>query len=115
MSGNEDKDEDGKNKLRITAGSMKHSNKQRWYETVVAQLRSARPTPLVGQANSSLGQSAQLTHGVSQAESSLPSIAKSAKLTVQVSQADSLASCSFSASGVHVLCTFVPPRPEIGT
>jgi hypothetical protein len=42
-----EKDE-GKNKLKITAGSMQYLRRQWWYETVAAQQRLARPTPPVG-------------------------------------------------------------------
>jgi hypothetical protein len=42
-------------------------------------------------------------------------LAKSAELTTLVSLADSPGSSSFGPSGVQVLRTFVPHRPEIGT
>jgi hypothetical protein len=32
-----EKDDEGKNKLKITAGSMQYLRSQRWYETVAAQ------------------------------------------------------------------------------
>jgi len=48
-----EKDDEGKNKLKITAGSTQYLKRQRWFETMVAQQRPARPTPLVGQADSS--------------------------------------------------------------
>jgi hypothetical protein len=32
-----EKDDEGKNKLKITAGSMQYLRRQRWYETVAAQ------------------------------------------------------------------------------
>jgi len=47
------KDDEGKNKLKITAESTQYLKRQRWYETIVAQQRLARPTPPVGQADSS--------------------------------------------------------------
>jgi hypothetical protein len=47
-----EKDDEGKNKLKITAGSMQYLRRQRWYETVTAQQRPARPTRAVGQADS---------------------------------------------------------------
>jgi hypothetical protein len=43
-----EKDDEGKNKLKITAGSMQYLRRQRWYETVAAQQRPARPTGAVG-------------------------------------------------------------------
>jgi hypothetical protein len=51
-----EKDDEGKNKLKITAGSTQYLRRQRWYETAVAQQRPARPTPLVGQADSNTDQ-----------------------------------------------------------
>jgi len=70
-----EKDDEGKNKLKITAGSMQYLKRQRWYETTAAQQRPARPTPPVGQADSrtQLGQSAQPTQGVSVADSTTTS------------------------------------------
>jgi hypothetical protein len=47
-----EKDDEGKNKLRITAGSTQYLRRQRWYETVAAQQRPARPTGVVGQTDS---------------------------------------------------------------
>jgi hypothetical protein len=32
-----EKDDEGKNKLKITTGSMQYLRRQRWYETVAAQ------------------------------------------------------------------------------
>jgi hypothetical protein len=32
-----EKDDEGKNKLKIIAGSMQYLRRQRWYETVAAQ------------------------------------------------------------------------------
>jgi hypothetical protein len=43
-----EKDDEGKNKLKITAGSMQYLRRQWWYETAAAQQRLARPTPPVG-------------------------------------------------------------------
>jgi hypothetical protein len=43
-----EKDDEGKNKLKITAGSMQYLRRQRWYETVAAQQRPARQTGAVG-------------------------------------------------------------------
>jgi len=40
-----EKDDEGKNKLKITAGSTQYLKRQRWYETTAAQQRPARPTP----------------------------------------------------------------------
>ena len=110
------KDDEGKNKLKITAESTQYLKRQRWYETTVAQQRPARPTPPVGQANSSTqqGQLVQPTQGVSLADSATTS-AKSAKPTAPVGLANSPGSNSSGASGVRVLRTFVPQRPEIGT
>ena len=48
-----EKDDEGKNKLKITAGSTQYLKRQRWYEMTVAQQRPDRPTPPVGQADSS--------------------------------------------------------------
>jgi hypothetical protein len=45
------KDDEGKNKLKITTGSTQYLRRQRGYKTAVAQQRLARPTPPVGQAN----------------------------------------------------------------
>jgi hypothetical protein len=39
-----DKDDEGRNKLKITAGSTQYLRRQRWYETAAAQQRPARPT-----------------------------------------------------------------------
>jgi hypothetical protein len=47
-----EKDDEGKNKLKITARSTQYLRRQRLYETVVAQQRPARPTGPVGQATS---------------------------------------------------------------
>jgi hypothetical protein len=47
-----EKDEEGKNKLKITAGSVQFLRRQWWYETVAAQQRPARSTGVVGQADS---------------------------------------------------------------
>jgi hypothetical protein len=52
-----EKDDEGKNKLKITTGSTQYLQRQRWYEIAVAQQRPARPTPPVGQADSTIGQS----------------------------------------------------------
>jgi hypothetical protein len=46
------KNDEGKNKLKITTGSMQYLRRQWWYKTVAAQQRPARPTRVVGQANS---------------------------------------------------------------
>jgi hypothetical protein len=43
-----EKDDEGKNKLKITAGSMQYLRRQRWYETVATQQRPARQTGAVG-------------------------------------------------------------------
>jgi hypothetical protein len=43
-----EKDDEGKNKLKITAGSTQYLRRQRWYETVAVQQRLARPTRAVG-------------------------------------------------------------------
>ena len=48
-----EKDNEGKNKLKITAGSTQYLKRQRWYKTTAAQQRPARPSPPVGQADSS--------------------------------------------------------------
>jgi hypothetical protein len=40
-----EKDDEGKNKLKITARSTQYLRRQWWYETVAAQQRPARPTP----------------------------------------------------------------------
>ena len=40
-----EKDDEGKNKLKITARSMQYLRRQQWYETTAAQQRPARPTP----------------------------------------------------------------------
>jgi hypothetical protein len=45
-----EKDDEGKNKLKITVGSMQYLRRQWWYETVEAQQRLARPTGAVSQA-----------------------------------------------------------------
>ena len=86
------------------------------YETTAAQQRPARPTPPVGQADSSTqqSQSAQPTQGVIIADSTTTS-AKLAEPTTPVDLANSPGSNSSSTSGVRVLRTFVPQRPEIGT
>jgi len=47
-----EKDDDGKNKLKITAVSMQYLRRHWWYESVAAQQRPARLTPLVGQVDS---------------------------------------------------------------
>jgi hypothetical protein len=47
-----EKDDEGKNKLKITAGSIQYLRRQRWYETVAAQQMPVRPTGAVAQANS---------------------------------------------------------------
>jgi hypothetical protein len=47
-----EKDDEGKNKLKITARSTQHLRRQRWYETMAAQQRPARPIGAVGQADS---------------------------------------------------------------
>jgi hypothetical protein len=47
-----EKDDEGKNKLKITAGSIQYLRRQWWYETVAAQQMPVRPTGAVGQANS---------------------------------------------------------------
>jgi hypothetical protein len=54
------KNDEGKNKLKITTGSMQYLRRQWWYKTVAAQQRLARPTRVVGQADSTQqqGQSA---------------------------------------------------------
>jgi hypothetical protein len=59
-----EKDDEGKNKLKIIAGSTQYLRRQWWYETAAAQQRPARPTPPVSQADSNTGQSqsAQPTH-----------------------------------------------------
>jgi hypothetical protein len=44
-----EKDDEGKNKLKITAGSTQYLRRQQWYQTAVAQQRPARPTPPVGE------------------------------------------------------------------
>ena len=51
-----EKDDEGKNKLKITARSTQYLKRQRWYETMVAQQRTARPTPPVGLVDSSTQQ-----------------------------------------------------------
>ena len=104
-----EKDNEGKNKLKITAGSTQYLKRQRWYKTTAAQQRPARPSPPVGQADSSTqqGQSAQPTQGVGVADSTTTS-AKSAKPTAPVGLANSPGSNSSGTSGVRVLRTFVP-------
>jgi hypothetical protein len=52
-----EKDDEGKNKLKITTGSTHYLRRQRWYEMVAAQRRPARPTGAVGQADSTQQQS----------------------------------------------------------
>jgi hypothetical protein len=53
-----EKDNEGKNKLKIIAGSTQYlRRRQWWYKTAAAQQRTARPTPLVDQADSTTGQS----------------------------------------------------------
>jgi hypothetical protein len=52
-----EKDDEGRNKLKIIAGSTQYLRRQRWYETAAAQQRPARPTSSVGQANSTQQQS----------------------------------------------------------
>jgi hypothetical protein len=47
-----EKDDEGKNKLKITVGSMQYLRRQRWYETVATQQRPARPTRAVGRVDS---------------------------------------------------------------
>jgi hypothetical protein len=110
-----EKDEEGKNKLKITAGSAQFLRRQRWHETVEAQQRPARPTGALGQANSTHQQShlVELPQGVGLADSSTS--AKSTEPTVPVGLADSPSSSSNVSSSIQVLHTFVPRRPEIGT
>jgi hypothetical protein len=85
-----EKDEEGKNKLKITARSAQFLRRQRWHETVAAQQRPVRPTGAVGQADCTHQQShsAELPQGVVLANSSTS--AKSAKPTVPIGLADSL-------------------------
>jgi hypothetical protein len=40
-----EKEDEGKNKLKIIVGSTQYLRRQRWYEMVAAQQRPARPTP----------------------------------------------------------------------
>jgi hypothetical protein len=110
-----EKDEEGKNKLKITAGSAQFLRRQRWHEMVAAQQRPARPTGAVGQADSTHQQShsAELPQGVGLADSSTS--AKSAEPTTPVGLADPPDSSSLGPSGVQVLRIFVPHRPKIGT
>jgi hypothetical protein len=81
-----EKDDEGKNKLKITARSMQYLRRQWWYETVAAQQRPTRPTGAVGHADSTQhqGQLAKLTQGVGLADSAF----LSAKL-VEPTTADS--------------------------
>jgi hypothetical protein len=111
-----EKDNEGKNKLKITAGSMQYLRRQWWYETVVAQQRPVRLTRPISQADSTQqqSQSAKPTQDVGLADSASPS-AKLAEPIALVGLADSPGSSSLGPSGVQVLRTFVPHRPEIGT
>jgi hypothetical protein len=111
-----EKDDEGKNKLKITAGSTQYLRRQRWYETVAAQQRPARSTGAVGQADSTQhqGQSIKPTQGVSLIDSASLSV-KLAEPTAPVGLANSPGSSSLSSSDVQVLRTFIPHRPEIGT
>ncbi|XP_066357618.1 uncharacterized protein [Miscanthus floridulus] len=107
-----EKDEGGKNKLTITAGSAETLRRQRWRETYVAQQRPARPTPPVGQANPNIAQ-VQPAMQVGQTGSA-PAPAKSAEPTTPVGQAGSSGSSSSTALGIHVTRTFIPQNPEVG-
>jgi hypothetical protein len=109
-------DDEGKNKLKITTGSMQYLRRQWWYETVAAQQRPARPTRAVSQADSTQhqGQSAKPTQGAALVDLASLS-AKSAEPTAPVGLANSPGSSSLGPSGIQVLRTFVPHRPEIGT
>jgi hypothetical protein len=46
-----EKDDEGKNKSKITSGSTQYLRRQQWYETAAAQQRPPRPTRPVGQAD----------------------------------------------------------------